>query len=184
MEGKRRLAASSTNCWTITTTTLTTNSSNKITVIGTFVRILKAAATARIKVLEEEVAAVEVTTNTKTNTNTTSSREVAVDLYRTRTIRNKKEAPRGATIHTQITWVLKLTLTLIVLSTVVNNKKITHSTLKTTKNTTLFNLLRTITSAYKIIKSDTWVINTTTEANRASMSNKVTVADSPTTTTV
>lgn len=107
MEEKRRLAASSTKSSTIMKTTQTTNSSNKIQVIGMFVRILKAAVIARIKTLEEEVAAAEVTTNTLTNSTITSSPEVAVDLYRTQTIRNKKGSPRGATIPTRITWVLK-----------------------------------------------------------------------------
>jgi hypothetical protein len=107
MEEKRRLAASSIKYSTIMTTTQTTNSSNKIQVIGMFVRILKAAVIARIKTLEEEVAAAEVTTSTRTSSTITSSPEVAVDLYRTQTTRNKKGFLRGATIPTRITWALK-----------------------------------------------------------------------------
>ena len=184
MEEKRRQAASSTKYSTIMTTTQTTNSSNKIQVIGMFVRILKAAVIARIKTLEEEVAAAEVTTNTRTSSTTISSPEVAVDLYRTQTTRNKKGSPRGVTIPTRITWVLKWTLTLRVQATVVNNKKITLNTHKITKNTTLSPLLQTIASGFKITKNDTLVSNTTTWANRASMLNQVTVAVSPTTITI
>jgi len=184
MEAKRRLMASSIRYLKMMIMTQTTNNLNKIQVIGTFARILKAVVIARIKTWEEEAGVAGATTNTQINRTTTSNQEEVADHYKTQTIPNKKGDLHGATTLISRTWEPNWTITLMVRSKVVNNKKLTNSMVNITKNRILPHLLQTTASDFKITKSDTLATNTTTEASITCTPNQDTAVVSPTTTTM